>query len=425
MTALARPTEPPHAPAPLPIEVRGLLTPLRDLVTAVRSSEYLKVGGSRRFRAVQRRRTRFASRIAFLGAAAALTLDALGLIGTGEAGVQPAIAIDMLVVLAALGGWWLLPRGLYRYPEAAVFVVMLGITVSAIVTGTLAPALSAQTAAYLLLLPTLLALVMPWGTVAHLRWLLAFTLVATAYVAIGPAARYTPDERANFATVLLVSIGASVVGHVLLQRGQIRGFAQLERIHALRRRTEADHRELERLYRELERTARIDPLTGAGNRRRLHEDLLAVRSRIGRSGATYGLMEIDLDNFKAINDRLGHLAGDDVLRRVVEAVQAVTRLDDSVYRYGGEEFVVVMPMADRAELLAVAERIRVAVLELAVEHPANADLGIVSVSIGATLIGDDTLDLSDEEWFWAIDRAMYAAKDGGRNQVHLASEIAA
>jgi GGDEF domain-containing protein len=74
--------------------------------------------------------------------------------------------------------------------------------------------------------------------------------------------------------------------------------------------TATDHRELERVHHELERTARIDPLTGAGNRRRLSEDLIGVRSHIDRSGTTYGLMEIDLDHFKAINDRLGHLAGD-------------------------------------------------------------------------------------------------------------------
>jgi diguanylate cyclase (GGDEF)-like protein len=225
--------------------------------------------------------------------------------------------------------------------------------------------------------------------------------------------------------LLIVSIGVSVVSHVLLQHGQIHSFAQFERIKALRRRAAADHRELEHVPQELERTARIDPLTGAGNRRRLHEDLLAVRSNIDRSGATYGLMEIDLDHFKGINDRLGHLAGDDVLRRVVEAVQAATRANDSVYRYGGEEFVVILPLGNRDELMAAAERLRTAVLELEIDHPANSPTGVISISIGATLIGDDKLALSDEQWFWVVDRAMYAAKAGGRNQVRLATGLAA
>lgn len=136
-------------------------------------------------------------------------------------------------------------------------------------------------------------------------------------------------------------------------------------------------------------------------------------------------MEIDLDHFKGINDRLGHLAGDDVLRRVVEAVQTATRATDSVYRYGGEEFLVILPVGDREQLLAAAERLRMAVLALAIEHPGNATLGVVSISIGATLVGDDNLSLSDEQWFWVVDRAMYAAKAGGRNQVRLATALAA
>jgi diguanylate cyclase (GGDEF)-like protein len=401
------------------------LARVRELPAAIRASEYLTVGRGSRFRAVQRRRTRTAARAGFLVVAAAVTLDATVLLGVGGVRVGPAIALDVAVLVAALAGWWQLPRRLYQGPEAAAFVVMLGITVSTVVSGTVVPALAAQTVGYLLLLPSLIALVLPWRTVVHLRWLLGFTIVATVYLIVGPGGRFSAAERGDLGIVLIVSIGASLLGHLLLQRGQIGSFAQMERIKALRRRTKADHRELELVHRELERTARIDPLTGAGNRRRLHEDLLAVRSNIDRSGATYGLMEIDLDHFKGINDKLGHLAGDDVLRRVVEAVQGATRANDSVYRYGGEEFVVILPMNNRDELFAAAERLRTAVLELGIEHPANPSIGVVSISIGATLIGDDKLELSDEQWFWVVDRAMYAAKAGGRNQVRLATGLAA
>lgn len=397
----------------------------RGLPAAVRASEYMTVGRSRRFRAVQRRRTRTAARAGFLVVAAGVALDATVLVGFDADRVRPAIALDGLVFLAALAGWWLLPRRLYHHPEMAAFVVMLGITVSTVLSGTVAPALAAQTVGYLLLLPSLMALVLPWRTIVHVRWLLAFAIVAGAYLMVGPGGRFSPSERGDLTVVLFISIGASLVGHGLLQNGQVRAFAQLERIRALRRRAAADHRELERVHHELERTVRSDPLTGAGNRRRLHEDLLVVRANIDRSGTTYGLMEIDLDHFKGINDRLGHLAGDDVLRRVVEAVQVATRATDSVYRYGGEEFVVILPVRDRHELLVAAERLRTAVLELGITHPANPSLGVVSVSIGATLLGDDTLGLSDEQWFWVVDRAMYAAKAGGRNQVRLATGLAA
>ncbi len=355
----------------------------------------------------------------------AAAIDGVVMLGLGVESVRPAILLDAVLLVGALAAWWLVGGRLRHHPEAAAFAIMLGVTISTVVSGTVAPAIAAQTVGYLLLLPSLIALVLPWRTIVHVGWLLAFTVVAATYLIAGPGGRFSAAERGDLVVVLIISIVVSLIGHGLLQHGQIRNFAQVERIQALRRRVTADHRELERVHAELERTARLDPLTGAGNRRRLHEDLRAVRSHIDRSGATYGLMEIDLDHFKGINDRLGHLAGDDVLRRVVEAVQAATRAHDSVYRYGGEEFVVLLPMADRDQLLAAAERLRTAVLELEIVHPANPSIGVVSVSIGATLIGDDTLQLSDEQWFWVVDRAMYAAKAGGRNQVRLATGLAA
>ncbi len=423
MTAFAPATDLTAGPAATDPATR--LARIRGIPALLRASEYMTVGRGRRFRAIQRRRTRTAARAGFLAVVVGVAFDAAVLIGMSGQTVRPAIALDGLVLLGALTGWWLLPHRLRHHPELAAFVVMLGITISTVISGTVAPSLAAQTVGYLLLMPSLIALVLPWRTIVHFRWLLAFTVVASAYLVTGPGARFSPGERGDLAIVLMVSIGASLLGHLLLQTGQIRSFAQMERIGALRRRTEADHRELERVHHELERTARIDPLTGAGNRRRLHEDLVAVRANIDRSGTTYGLMEIDLDYFKGINDQLGHLAGDDVLRRVVEAVQAATRATDLVYRYGGEEFVVILPMGDRDELFLAAERLRNAVLELGIEHPANPSLGVVSVSIGATLLGDDTLGLSDEQWFWVVDRAMYAAKAGGRNQVRLGTGLAA
>ena len=364
-------------------------------------------------------------RVVFLVVAAATVLDATYLIGLGAPNVGPGVAFDALLMTASLVAWWHLPGRLYHHPEAAAFVIILGITVTTVASGTLAPSLAVQTVGYLLVLPTLVALVLPWRTIVHIRWLVIFTAVAAAYVMVASESRFSVSERSDLTIVLLVTIGVSLVGHVLLQRGQIRAFAQMERIRVLRRRAARDHHDLERAHAELERTARIDPLTGAGNRRRLTEDLAALRSQFDRLGTSFGIMEIDLDHFKGINDRLGHLAGDDVLRRVVEAVQTASRATDSVYRYGGEEFLVILPVGDREQLQAAAERLRTAVLALGIEHPQNATLGVVSISIGATLVGGDNLSLSDEQWFWVVDRAMYAAKAGGRNQVHLATAIAA
>ncbi len=259
----------------------------------------------------------------------------------------------------------------------------------------------------------------------HLRWLLAYVLLVAAYLGLDPVQRFSAGERNDLLVVGIVAVGASLAGHVLLRRGQIHSFAQLEHIRALRRRADADMFELERVHHALELTARIDPLTGAGNRRRLVEDLRAVRAHIHRSGMTYGLIEIDVDHFKAINDRLGHLAGDEVLRQVVEALQGTLRAQDGIYRYGGEEFLVVMAVATDDALLAAAERLREVVEALGVRHPDSDVREVVTVSIGATRIGAASLGRTDDAWFELTDRAMYEAKASGRNRVHIAPELAA
>jgi diguanylate cyclase (GGDEF)-like protein len=409
----------------LPVRTRGVgRSALRARLDEIRSSDYLVVGRSPRFRALQRRRTRNASRVGFLIVAAAVAVDATVLLGLDPGDVWPAIVLDVVVLVTALVGRWSLQGPLRHHPEATAFAVMTGVTLSTIVSGTLAPTLAAQTIGYLILLPTLLAMVLPWRTPTHLAWLLTFTVLATGYLATGPTSRFSPSERSDLLVVLVVAIGASIAGHYLLQHARIRDHVHVERIGALRRRTEADHRELERVHRELERTARIDPLTGAGNRRRLHEDLATVRSGIDRIGISYGLIEIDLDHFKGINDHLGHLAGDEVLRRVVEAIQGATRAVDAVYRYGGEEFVVIAPIPDDERLLATAERVRRAVESLGIDHPEHGT-GVVTISIGAALLDRGTLALSDEQWFRVVDNALYAAKAGGRDQVRVARVLAA
>ena len=149
--------------------------------------------------------------------------------------------------------------------------------------------------------------------------------------------------------MLLVALGASLAGHFMLTRSQIRSFAQIEHIRTLRRQSDTDRTALEVAHHALELTARTDPLTGAGNRRRLDEDLRAVRAHISRSNFVYGLLEIDLDHFKAVNDVLGHGAGDLVLQQTVTAIQNGLRAEDALYRLGGEEFLVIVsvPMPKR------------------------------------------------------------------------------
>jgi diguanylate cyclase (GGDEF)-like protein len=387
----------------------------------LRSSEYVQVGGSPRFRAAERHRTRIATRAGSVVIALAVAFDALALFDLQAGAVDFALASDAVMLAIAFAAWWYLPRAWRHQPEVVAAALTLALAASTVATGVAVPALAAQTVGYLLVMPGLIALVLPWRTRDHAWWLAGYAAISIGYLALDPSTRFSADERGDLVVVLVVALGASLAGHVLLKGAQVRSFAQLEKIRALRRRADADMLELERVHHALELTARIDPLTGAGNRRRLDEDLRAVRAHINRSAMSYGLVAIDLDRFKAVNDRSGHQAGDEVLRRVVAVLQQALRAEDAIYRMGGEEFLVILHVASWDGLMAAAERLRATVAGLDLPLPENAPHEIVTISLGLTLIGPDDLLLTDDQWLNRADEALYRAKDAGRNQVVAAA----
>lgn len=399
------------------MNARKAVTWLASAPRRFRSSEYVQVGGSPRFRALERRRTRTATRAGSAVIALAVAFDALALFDLQAAAVGFALATDVAMLALVIGAWWYLPRDLRQRPELVAAVISLSLAASTVATGVAVPALAAETVGYLLVMPGLIALVLPWRTRVHAWWLLGYALISFGYLALDPSTRFSPDERGDLVVVLVVALGASFAGHVLLKAAQIRSVAQLEKIRALRRRADADMLELERVHHALELTARIDPLTGAGNRRRLDEDLRAVRAHINRSSMTYGLVAIDIDRFKAVNDRSGHQAGDEVLRRLVATIQQALRAEDAIYRMGGEEFLVILHVATWDGLVAAADRLRVTVAGLAIPLAENVPHGIVTISLGISLIGPEELVLTDDQWLSQADEALYRAKAGGRNQV--------
>jgi diguanylate cyclase (GGDEF)-like protein/PAS domain S-box-containing protein len=194
--------------------------------------------------------------------------------------------------------------------------------------------------------------------------------------------------------------------------GTIIGAAAFTRDITERRRIE---RELERLNAALVEQARRDPLTGLGNRLRLEEDLAVYDARRVRYGHSYCVLLCDLDRFKALNDRDGHHAGDRVLCEVASTLQRQSRSSDGVYRYGGEEFLVLLAESNLEGATVVAERIRRAVRGLGLAHEDN-EAGIVTISIGAAQCprGDRT-DPADA--IVRADQALYFAKAQGRDRV--------
>lgn len=177
------------------------------------------------------------------------------------------------------------------------------------------------------------------------------------------------------------------------------------------------HLELKRYRDLLQDRSYIDGLTGVPNRRRFDEFLQRAWSTARAAGLPLSLLMIDVDHFKAFNDRLGHLAGDECLRRVAAALPScIRRESDLLARYGGEEFSCVLPGAADAAALDAARCIQARVLALAIPHPDSSAGNVVSVSVGVgtMVVGEE---LRVEALIERADRALYRAKQEGRNRV--------
>ncbi|HWF39004.1 MAG TPA: diguanylate cyclase [Candidatus Acidoferrales bacterium] len=169
---------------------------------------------------------------------------------------------------------------------------------------------------------------------------------------------------------------------------------------------------------ELRFKATYDTLTGLCNRGVILEALGREYARRAREGGSFGLILADLDHFKSVNDTYGHMAGDEVLREISRRMRRCVRTYDIVGRYGGEEFLIVVPASDRANSISLAERIRAAT---AVEPVASDQHRIsTTISLGVTVCdGEKSGDVNT--LLRCADEALYRAKGLGRNRVEFAS----
>lgn len=176
-------------------------------------------------------------------------------------------------------------------------------------------------------------------------------------------------------------------------------------------------RELTQANRRLLARALRDSLTGLYNRGYLEESLERETSRARRSEQPLGVMLMDVDHFKRINDSFGHAAGDAVLRAVGRYLLSLARAEDIPCRYGGEEFVLVMAHASPATVRERAERLRAGVQALVIEHDGR-EIGPITLSVGIAMFPEH-----GDDWhavLQAADTALYAAKAAGRNRVEMA-----
>lgn len=216
-------------------------------------------------------------------------------------------------------------------------------------------------------------------------------------------------------------------GRRFLIKGRLVGFINLiglrpnffNQEHAIRLQAFADQAaiaiENARLYAEVERLATLDELTGIINRRRLFSLGQLEFQRARRYQTTLAAILLDIDQFKKINDTYGHNTGDLVLTGIATAISHNIREIDLFSRYGGEEFVLLLPQTERAQALEVAERLRTLVAGLRFE----TDRGTLSVtiSLGIAHLTEKIPSLATLiDW---ADQAMYAAKQAGRNRVEI------
>lgn len=220
--------------------------------------------------------------------------------------------------------------------------------------------------------------------------------------------------KALLATALVL---VSLVSHALLVPGsvfeshyQMVSFlvtcmmaSVLSFIFAFRTRTQRDQLQLLAIH---------DPLTGARNRRAMNEELKIAMASHRRHSDNYGLLVMDLDHFKQINDRFGHHVGDQVLVAFVELIKRCSRKEDRLFRFGGEEFLLLLPNTEIDGLRAAANNLLVRV-----EQELKSPGGAVTVSIGGAILHSGE---HWESWLQRADACLYRAKSEGRNRAVIA-----
>jgi len=194
--------------------------------------------------------------------------------------------------------------------------------------------------------------------------------------------------------MLLVSLLSTSLGYLLLHR--------------------------ERSERAIRAMALHDPLTGCLNRRSFQFIMDKELARLSRGGTQLGLLLADIDHFKQVNDTFGHAAGDAVLVDLVRKIEHVLRSQDFIFRYGGEEFCILLPRCGPVESMATAERIRQTIEAGSVQYGRQTIRYTVSIGCACSQGADEK---QREHLFLEADRAMYAAKLGGRNRVVFAGDL--
>jgi len=280
----------------------------------------------------------------------------------------------------------------------AIFAVMVGYTIAAARSAVLLP---------FIVVLNFGAFSIGWRRMVQLTML---ALVVMGAVIIWMHARWpgrysTVVDLSNFLVSMIALPGASALAM---------------RLNALQARLKQQRLDLKAALNRIQDLATLDDLTGLANRRRARELLLTEVTRLDRAVQPFSVALLDLDFFKRLNDRFGHAGGDQILRRFSEVARASVRSVDTVARWGGEEFLILMPEADVSHAFEAMERLRECIAVLSVTRE-QGDMGNMHFTFSAGVAGH-RLGESVDDTIVRADRALYNAKAAGRNRVEIAAD---
>ncbi len=371
------------------------------------------LGRTRRYRVAERRALRTALARSSVVVAAVLMAGALFTSFTDPLVGPELLILNFAGAAVSLGLAWLAQGRARRH------VVLLAATWGFLMAGNLLLAgltspLQLRTAVLIMpSIPLVYALFIPWPVRVHLvavGWTTLAGLLLTFLVAGSGI-----DPMSPIALTAVLTGGISVVGHAHRRAERIAAFEKETQIRGFHRRANEAGRRLHDANRAISSRARLDPLTGAGNRLGLEEALAVLDAGGDGAPTSVAFVLLDLDRFKPYNDRNGHLAGDWVLRRVTDTMAESVRANDSVYRFGGEEILVLLEEVDEAATEVVVGRILTSIEAMAVPHPENRPWQVVTVSAGWVLHVPGGA-LTTTASLAAADEALYRAKRLGRNR---------
>lgn len=317
------------------------------------------------------------------------------------------VGVAGLWAVVALALWRVVAPRMRRDPTVISILVVAAATGSIMTTEALEPDLHSLAIGFLTIVPLASTILLFWRPRTHIAVLGLFFAATVVYATVT-----SPFDEPSVRAALIVASGvACLLGVFGNYEGTLRRNARARQA----RRLQSQRLELRRVARERAEEARTDVLTGLGSRRAMNEDLAELHGRLAAAGHPAALALLDLDRFKLFNDQYGHAAGDELLVEIGRHLREGLRQGDAAYRYGGEEFLLILEDASVGESETIVERIRTAVRKGSPDQPANERWRAVTFSAGIAAI-DLARSVPIEYALHLADRGLYEAKGLGRNR---------